>query len=739
MAGFIRRFTQFPTIEVLSEIEAINIVDLAPPFPTTGIGTGTLYTVGEFEDGPFGEGGDSAFYDSTIGSGNLEAFSSQDFLNKFGGFGFTYANEIHQNPCARKRNQELWNGSGFIKLKFCRPRRLIIGRVDTSIGEVAYTPLASVLASVVGPYALTVGDELDITTEAGNAQSPALAAVVATVVGGAFPATPNSGYVGGESITIQVDDGAVVTITFSAADQTAAQVAAKINTVLGYAAASDAGGTVDLVGLIAGTSGDLTLADGSVGALAAIGLTAASTAGTGNVGNINSVTAAEIVALVNADAGLGAINAAAAVLGGAVNLFSETGGSGTIQMTATAMSAVLGLDVLAHTAAGHAGGLIPAGFRVRNAGGDEFVTMQTLTIPAASVGPWPVKVRPATDNGSWVGTVAAGAADVPFDQPSFAQVSVSNAVELGATLTEPQMDAAYDRVFDTSLSLTAATREATFSASARITPAVMRKGVENAKKASACGAFGRKFIGRAPLGFTISQASADVAQYREDRLFYTYPGWNVRVPEIAAVGAAGGEGFTDTGIITVGGDFPLATLDARLPPEDNPGQETGLISNFFEIEAVGKNFGIEEYTALKRLGICAPRVDRVGGSIYQSGITSDLTPGLTTQARRKMADFIQDSLAERMIPFSKKLATEARKDSIRAIVEGFLGELQSPQNPELARIADFSVDARSGNTPETEARGVFVLIIRVRTLASLDAIVLQTEIGEGVIVVTETA
>lgn len=739
MAGFIRRFTQFPTIEVLSEIEAINIVDLAPPFPTTGIGTGTLYTVGEFEDGPFAEGEDSAFYDTTIGSGNLETFSSQDLTNKFGGFGFTYGTEVHQNPSARKRNLELWNGNGFLKIKFCRPRRLIIGRVDTSIGQVAYTPLASALASETGPYALTVGDDLDITTETGNAQLTALAAAVATVVGEDFPATPNSGYVGGEAITIQVDGGPVVTVTFAAADQTAAQVAAKINAVLGYPAASDAGGTVDIAGLVPGTSGDITLDEVSAGALAAIGLTAASTAGTGSVGNINAVTATEIAALVNADAALIAINALAAVINGAVNLYSSTGGSGTIQVTASAMSDVLGLDNDAHTAAGHAGGTIPAGYRVRNVGGDEFVTMQTLTIPAGDVGPWPVKVRPATDNGSWVGTVAATDANVAFDQPAFAQVSVSNAVELGASLTEPQMDAAYSRVFDTSLSLTAATREATFSTSARITAAVMRDGVENAKKASECGAFGRKFIGRAPLGFTLSQAITDVALYRSDRLFYTYPGWSVRVPEIAAVGAAGGEGFTDTGIITVGGDFPLATIDCRLPPEENPGQETDLIANFFEVEPVGKNFGISEYTALRRNGICAPRVDRVAGSVYQSGVTTDLTPGLTTQARRKMADFIQDSLAERMIPYSKKLATESRKDSVRSIVEQFLTELESPQNPELSRIVEFSVDARSGNTPETEARGIFVLILRVRTHPSLDAIVLQTEIGEGVVVVTEAA
>ena len=172
-------------------------------------------------------------------------------------------------------------------------------------------------------------------------------------------------------------------------------------------------------------------------------------------------------------------------------------------------------------------------------------------------------------------------------------------------------------------------------------------------------------------------------------------------------------------------------------PEENPGQQTALIEDFFQVEPVGLTFGINEYVALKAAGICAPRKDRVSGSIYQSGITSSLTPGLLTQARRKMADFIQDTLGERMIPFSKRLNTEARRDSIRAIVEQFLSELQSQQNPELARISDFAVDQRSGNTPAMEARGIFVLIVRVRTLSSLDAIVLQTEIGEGVVTTVE--
>jgi len=738
MAGFVRRFTEFPTVEVLSEIEAVDIIDLAPPSPTTGIGTGTLLCVGEFEDGPFAAGGDAAEFVGDLGV--QEVFSSQDMLNRFGGFGFTYGTVPSNNPCGRKHLLELWNGSGFLKLKFCKPRRLILGRVDTSVGSVAFSPLAVIDGTIRGPFNLAPGDTVSLTTNSGGpVASTAIAAVAATIAGGAFAL---SGFVGGETIAMTIDGGPTVNVVFTAADQTPAQVAARINLVLGYTAATSGAG-VTITGLRVGTGGSVVLANVTAGALAAIGHVAGTTNGTGNVADVDAVTATEVATIINGTAGLAAIFASALALDdGSLRVFCSTAGTGTIAVTAGAMATVLGLLTATTIVAGqHDGGLIRAGTRVRTAGGVEWVTMQTLTIPAGTntaptVGPHVVKVRPAMDDGTTVGAIA-GAANVLVDQPTFSQMRVTNPNALTVALTEPQMDVAYETAFDSTISLTSPVREANFSISARRSDAVVRKGRQNAIDASAGGLFGRKFITGAPLGFTLTQARNDVALWRDDRLFYTYPGWQVRVPEIARRGAAGGLGFTDDGIISVRGDAPLATLCCRLPPEDNPGQQTGLIEDFFQVEAVGLNFGITEYIALKAAGISAPRKDRVSGSIYQSGVTSSLTPGKLTQARRKMADFIQDTLGERMVPYSKKPNTEARRDAIRGVVEEFLTGLESPTNPELARINTFSVDQRSGNTPALEARGIFVLIIRVRTLSSLDAIVLQTEIGEGVVTTLE--
>jgi hypothetical protein len=748
MPAFVRRFTSFPSIETLSEIEAIDIVDLPPPAPTTGVGTGALLTIGEFEDGPFATGvsADAPRYASDLrGQAVLETFSSEDLRQKYGGFGFTYGTSRYQNPAARKHLLELWNGSGFMKLKFVKPKRLMISRVDTSVGQVAFSPLACLIGATAGPYTLAVADVLSLTTDAGGpASSTAIAAAVATAAGANFAA---SGFTGGETITIQVDSGPVISVVFAAADQTEAQVAARINTVLGYTAATVTVG-VDIAGLVKGTSGRIILAEVTAGALAAMGHVAGTTNGTGNVANLSAVTTAELVTIINATAALIAIFATASVGPAGELRICRTGAgaaSGTIINNSTGMSAKVGVTPAVTVLAGeHVAGTIPAGTRVRTAGGLEWVTMQTLTIPAGTAaslnpGPHTVKVRPATDNGSGV-TTALDTVVVLTDQPSFNTFQVNNQSALTAALTEDQLDAAYIAALAATIDLTKPSREANFSISARRSDNVTRAGRQNALDASAQGHFGRKFIVSAPIGFTQSQAIADVALWRSDRVFYTWPGWRTLIPEIAEVGTAGGEGFTDDGVITVRGDGPLATLNCRLNPEENPGQNTdGLIDEFFTIEALTAPLGQSAYISLKANGICAPRVDRIGGSIYQSGITSDLTAGLTTQARRKMADFIQDSLAERLIPFSKQLATESRKDSIRGVVEQFLSELKSEQNPELARISDFSVDGRSGNTPEMEARGIFVLIIKVRTLSSLDAIVLQTEIGEGVTITSLAA
>lgn len=828
MAGFVRRFTSEPTLEVIRQIEGAVIIDLAPPPPVTGSGTGTVLLFAEMEDGPFAAVDDE---------GPLEVYGSADLLQKFGGFGYVYDGVESSNPCARRHLMEDWNGNGFLKLYRLRSQRLIIARVDTSVGSVSFDPLACVTGNA-GPFQLANGDLLTATTTAGGpASSTAVNGVPVTIAGvGQDFANMTSG----ETIGIKIDGGPQVNVIFSATDITAALVAARINAALGYTAAvvnatevdisgikEGYGGSVELIdvttgaldrigqvagvwqdkaliaggatnlpgiaaadnfditldggtpitvtfastpatvaeavsvintqvgqtvafetpdGLIRfyggslGTGGSLALASGTPDALADLGHSPGSATGASNVSDLNAVTAAEVAAIVNGTAGLTAINVAASLgVNGEIRLCDDTPGE-TITVTTTAMATALGLTPLdtAVAASDHAGGSIPAGTRVRNATTGEWVTMQTLDIPAGDVGPYVAKVRPALDDGTAVAETA-GNVNVLADPVDFADLVVSNPQDLTAALTEPQMDNAYIAAMEASRNPKWITREANYTLASRRSDAIVREGLSDAKLATSDGLLARKFISGDPLGTTLSQTFTNVAAFASassDRLFYVGKGLKVRIPEIAARGTDGGLGFTADGVITVRPDGPLATVCALLPPENNPGQSTGLIEDFYEVDPFGETMDRQAYEAAKANGVVLPRIDRQSGTIFQSGVTTSTDPARVTMARRKISDFIQDTAAELFNPFAKQVNRQSKRDQIRGVWEGFLSGLKSENNPEQSRIEDFSVNdgVDVGNTPEVLAQGVYYLETRVRSLSSLDNIVVRTEIGEGVVI-----
>ena len=97
-----------------------------------------------------------------------------------------------------------------------------------------------------------------------------------------------------------------------------------------------------------------------------------------------------------------------------------------------------------------------------------------------------------------------------------------------------------------------------------------------------------------------------------------------------------------------------------------------------------------------------------------------------------MADFVQDTLALRMKSFSKKLNAAFRRRVMSSEIRVFLEGLLSADRPQLQRIAGFTLDPRTGNTKASLAKGIYRIIINVKTLSSMDSIVLSTSIGESV-------
>jgi len=731
MTAFVRRFREIPSVEELLAIEQIALIDRTPRMPVVGVGTGTMLLIGEFEDGDFNV--------------PTEVFGENDEFSKFGGFGYVYGDVKANNPSARRHNGEDWNGNGFLKGLYLKPRRKIICRVDTSCGDVRFT-LAAGKRTSRGPWSLQNGDQLSVTTDTGGpVNCTAVAATAAQAAGVGFPGA----LANGDQITIAVDGLPAVTVTFQATDLTRALACARINSFMGYTCAVDDGANIDINGVQLGTGGRVVLADVVAGTLAKIGHVAGTSNGGGNVANAAAVTPTEIAALINIG-GIIAINGAAMVDAATnqVVIYRSGSAAGTIRVddVVGAMATDLGLTTGAAglvTANIGAAFSVPAGTRIRNAGGEEWVTMRTIswpegTVAAPNTASQDVEVRANDETVAHTGAVG-GTVTVEVDLPSTRMVEVTNPSNLTASpLSEIVLDARYEDAFDATLDPVAVSRFATDVVCARNSATVKRIGRQNAIDASDEGCYGRRFYARGSLGWTSAQAIADVALYRSDRVFYTWPGWQLYVSEIAERGAAGGAGFTEDGIIDIGADGPLAYLNCRLNPEENPCQDTGLLTFVLGIDSdTTEVLSRLTYQALKAAGICSPRVNGEGTPVYQSEVTADLTVGRTTQKRRKMADFLQDSFAKLLLPYSKKLATDARRAGIDAALDQFLSDLLSERDPQSQRIGAYSVTDISASDPDKQALGIEQRKIQVRMLSSMDVFVVDTEIGEGV-VITET-
>lgn len=473
--------------------------------------------------------------------------------------------------------------------------------------------------------------------------------------------------------------------------------------------------------------------------------------GTGNVGDVGRVTFPELKSIVEA-----------AVAGTLVEQLADgrprvsnvaTPATGTIEVEAPSTATDFGFTVgdVGNAASG-GDGSVPAGTVVQTVGGLKFVTMQTVVVSGASAGPYTVKIRHALDDGTGLGTGAGTIVQVgnetPLELDSFA---VINLVPATAALSEVAVDLKYQDAIDSSVDVNGVAKEINVVWSARQSDLVRRGLKANVLDASANGCFGRMACVRPPLGTlkTVAQSSTaepGVGAYRNQRVIYNYPGLRTLVPGIAVRGLAGGAGFTADGKVDVGADGFCSSVISQLAPEEDIGQQTTFMDGALGLESSPNvaGFNINDYKSFKRNGICAPRFSN-GAASFQSAVTSVdpfADPGLVPISRRRMGDFVQDSLSLRLVNFGKKLSTDKRRvaivSEIRAFMKGLLGAAGGTANGGPQRIAGFSVSLK-GNTPETLGLGIYRIKLKVRTLASLKAIVLETVVGDTVDVIDAEA
>ena len=370
----------------------------------------------------------------------------------------------------------------------------------------------------------------------------------------------------------------------------------------------------------------------------------------------------------------------------------------------------------------------------------------------SSLSSWSVPIRHALDNGSGVG-VGAGTITQITNPPAIGAFSVVNPQVVANALTDNQIDAQYALAIQLTVSTNSVAAQANIAYSARQSNVVRSNLVSSSVAASANGCYGRVSVLRTPLGTLEAVALSNTAQpgvgaYRSDRSIYCYPQARTNVPLIALVGTSGGTGFTPNGNVNVGADGFLASVMSQLPPEENPAQATSYTDGIISLESSPnvQNFQIGDYEAFKAAGICALTMDN-GAAVFQSGVTSVsplVSPTQVPIKRRRMADFLQDSIAISMKEFGKKLQTNKRRKAIRQEIAQFLNGLAgggpgaqngNPNNEDAQRIAGYNVDDKTGNQdPNVVALGLWRIILSVKLLSNFQAIVLQTTIGETVTV-----
>lgn len=333
--------------------------------------------------------------------------------------------------------------------------------------------------------------------------------------------------------------------------------------------------------------------------------------------------------------------------------------------------------------------------------------------------------------------------------------ALDGAAANGAVLT-PITSGAYDTAYSNALASALPGAEncddITIVGSARHSAAIRTAILAHASTASASGR-GRISLLRAPIGTnrTTAVGSGDpgVGANRGDRAFYCYPHFVQRIDDLTTLDPTASISVPD---ILIGVDAAVASLCSLLDPEENIGQSTqdvvsgGLLSFIRSLEPGLTTSGqptawtVSDYQAFKAAGIMALRRDpQIAEWIIQSGVTSvdaSTYPSLVPAKRRRMADQIEDDLASIAKKYNKKLRTTERIDSLVGDLADYLDTLLSESNPTQQRIAAYSIDATSGNTSALQGSGIFVIIVKVQLLDSLDYIVLQCTIGETVSIQT---
>lgn len=226
-------------------------------------------------------------------------------------------------------------------------------------------------------------------------------------------------------------------------------------------------------------------------------------------------------------------------------------------------------------------------------------------------------------------------------------------------------------------------------------------------------------------GDSVTTAIADVANSRDSdgRMIYSYP------YVFTTIGS--------TSTLVNPASFYAALL-SQIAPQIDPAYAANT-QYLGGIDSLDGDLQRSDYINLMAAGISAFEFDADIGMKIKSGIVTQIADSSKLMVfRRRMTDYIIQSLARFMKNYQNGLnSLQNRKESGNAI-SAFNTLLENsgvvPKDTEVTSGKASLIDTTSLNTDASVAAGKFIVIYKRRIYSSMRFIVLQTEIGESVVV-----
>lgn len=649
--SFVRRFTSYPGTSVITQIEGVSIIDLTPPGPIIGAGSSVACVVGEFADMTNAVAISASGVVSTMPQA-IEVFSSQDLINKMGGWDETIGEfgVSSGNAFSEIRNKT------FGRL-ICVPVNLASAQGARMVRDLPTNRSATDATPIVPLQPVTVAAGREFKTGSNRVRS-----------GKAVTFTNELAYLSAVDGAQVSNTGPAASATFNSAGSSFVNAGVAVGDilVLGVIGGSGLPGTYRVLTVASATQLTVERLDGANFTWAAVAalpfrLHVTSTADSAGTGNVASAIAGYKVPARPLDATI----TAAAIL--APSTVPPAG-------TATSWDTLSGLALIA----------MPGG-----SGG--------LTYTAA--------------------------------------VQAPNAVSAAA------LDALYALAIDSLLADLSPQNEINIVWAARKSANIAAKLKGHADTQSAQGV-GRTCTISPPLdqvNLTVigGDSYPGVGGNRSERIDYAWPAAKTFIPEAVGFPIKCADGvLRSDGLLDIPFDSWETSVLSAVNPERNPGEASPTtkkaLQGILGYARGTPNLGLAEYTFLRAKGVAGLRIDRTSGPVIQSGITSSLKSGEKNINRRRMADFIEDSLAVELIEFNKLPIDAVFIDGVISQTTAFMEGLLSVNNPPAQRIRGYLLDIKSGNTPALEASGIFVIIVNTKMLATADFIVAQCAVGTGV-------